>query len=77
MAGDSSELPPYFNIDPDQALRDLGASMTASGFARIAEQCRLGREDLASRGLNEAGSKTLRRAAQHDDQIGLGRAAGQ
>ena len=55
------DLPPYFNINPDTALSELGASVTSDGFARIAERCRQGREDLASRGLSEEGSKTLRK----------------
>lgn len=53
-------LPPYFNIDPDRALRDLEAPVATSGFARIAEACAKGRADLASRGLDDEGHKTLR-----------------
>ncbi len=53
-------LPPYFNISPDEALADLGEGITTDGFAEIAAACTRGREDLASRGLNEDGRKTLR-----------------
>ena len=53
-------LPPYFNIDPDAALQDLAAPTSTAGFAEIAEACARGRADLASRGLDESGGKTLR-----------------
>ncbi|WP_425093898.1 AAA family ATPase [Tropicimonas sp. S265A] len=52
--------PPYFHIDPEQALADLGPATDTGGFAAIAEACARGRADLASRGMNEAGRKTLR-----------------
>jgi chromosome partitioning protein len=61
MTQDTPDLPPYFNIDPDAALAELGQPVTSAGFARIADRCRHGREDLASRGLDEAGARTLRR----------------
>lgn len=54
------EQPPYFNINPDQALADLGDPTPSGGFAEIAAACARGREDLASRGLQEDGRKTLR-----------------
>ncbi|NIZ10974.1 AAA family ATPase [Pseudooceanicola sp. HF7] len=54
------EQPPYFNIDPDRALRDLGTPATSARFAEIAEACARGRSDLASRGLQEGGGKRLR-----------------
>ena len=60
MAKDPGALPPYFNIDPDAALADLDAPTGTDGFARIAGACTQGRDDLASRGLNEAGQKQLR-----------------
>ncbi len=60
MAKDSDPLPAYFNIDPDAALSELDAPTTSDGFAEIAAACLRGREDLASRGLNEDGRKTLR-----------------
>ena len=54
------ESPPYFNIDPDAALAELGAPTDTAGFALIAGACAEGRTDLAGRGLNEAGRKALR-----------------
>ena len=54
------DQPPYFNINPDQALADLGQTTTSGDFASIAQACARGREDLASRGLQEDGRKTLR-----------------
>ncbi len=54
------EQPPYFNIDPEQALGDLGPATDTAGFAAIAEACARGRADLASRGMDETGRKTLR-----------------
>ncbi|MDO8303182.1 MAG: AAA family ATPase, partial [Sedimentisphaerales bacterium] len=55
-----TELPPYFNISPDAALADLGPSVGTTDLAAIATACGRGRDDLASRGLNEAGRKKLR-----------------
>lgn len=60
MAKDGDSLPPYFNIDPEAAFADLGNPTTSAGFAEIAAACARGREDLASRGLNDEGRKTLR-----------------
>lgn len=60
MASSPSSLPPYFNIDPDAAMAELNEPVTASGFAEIAGNCRRGREDLSSRGLDARGNKTLR-----------------
>ena len=59
MAKDTPS-PPYFNIDPDAALADLAAPTSTQGFAQIASACAQGRADLASRGLDESGAKTLR-----------------
>ncbi|WP_212525627.1 AAA family ATPase [Actibacterium sp. MT2.3-13A] len=53
-------LPPYFNIDPDQALTQLGAPTGTSDFDRIARACAAGRDDLASRGLEQDGRRSLR-----------------
>ena len=53
-------LPPYFNIDPDTALADLGDPMATQGFGQIAEACAKGRDDLSSRGMNAEGRKSLR-----------------
>jgi chromosome partitioning protein len=52
--------PPYFNIDPDAALQALGPPTGSDAFAAIAEACSRGRTDLASRGLEENGRKSLR-----------------
>ena len=58
----SSATPaPYHGISPDVALTALGSPMDTTGFAAIAEACRRGRDDLAGRGLDETGDKTLRR----------------
>jgi chromosome partitioning protein len=57
----SDDLAPYFGISPDRALEALGSPLSTEGFARIAEACRRGRDDLAGRGLDERGQKTLRR----------------
>ncbi|SLN67725.1 Sporulation initiation inhibitor protein Soj [Pseudoruegeria aquimaris] len=60
MASEAAGQPPYFNIDPDRALADLDRPTTTDGFAAIAAACARGREDLASRGLNDEGRKELR-----------------
>ncbi len=60
MAKDSTSLPPYFNIDPDAALAELDLPTDTGGFAEIAEACTRGRADLASRGMDEEGRKSLR-----------------
>jgi len=60
MVKDSQTQPPYFNIDPDRALQELDPPVTTGDFNRIAEVCTRGREDLASRGMNEDGRKSLR-----------------
>lgn len=56
----SDALPPYVGINPDAALSDLGGATTTGGFAQIAAACSAGRDDLASRGLQEDGRRTLR-----------------
>lgn len=53
-------LPPYFNIDPDAALAQLGAPSTTQDLGRIAQACGAGRTDLAGRGLQENGKRSLR-----------------
>jgi chromosome partitioning protein len=53
-------LPPYFNIDPDQAVASLGTPTSTDGFAAISQACARGRSDLASRGLEEDGGRNLR-----------------
>ena len=60
MALTGSGQPPYFNINPDAALAELGRSSTSDDFGVIAAACSQGREDLSSRGLQEDGHKRLR-----------------
>jgi chromosome partitioning protein len=55
------ELPPYFAIPPDEALRELGAPIGTRDFAAIAGLCARGRDDLVSRGHDPGGAKRLRR----------------
>jgi chromosome partitioning protein len=55
------DLPPYLTIIPDRALDEMGAPMTTENFARLAEACAKGREDLRRRGLDDRGRKQLRR----------------
>jgi len=57
----SNDLAPYHGLSPDEALNTLGAPLDTQGFAAIAEACRKGRDDLAGRGLDDSGSKALRR----------------
>ena len=54
------DQPPYFNINPDAALADLGEPVDTAEFAGIAAACTRGRTDLASRGMDEGGRKQLR-----------------
>ena len=56
----SNELPPYFNISPDAAMAALDEPTGTDGFEMIAAACQSGRDDLASRGLDESGGRTLR-----------------
>ena len=56
----AKDLPPYFNIDAEAALAELDQPTTTQGFAAIAEACARGRSDLASRGLDAEGRKSLR-----------------
>lgn len=61
MASDPGKtLPPYFNINPDAALQELGDPTDTTDFAAIAEACTRGRNDLASRGLEADGARHLR-----------------
>ena len=55
-----SSQPPYFSISPDAARASLDDPLGTAGFAAIAEACRKGRADLAGRGLDENGQKSLR-----------------
>ncbi len=56
----AKDLPPYFNIDAEAALAELDQPTTTEGFAAIARACAQGRSDLASRGLDNEGRKSLR-----------------
>jgi len=56
----SPEQPPYFNISPDRAADTLAGPTGTAGFAEIAAACARGRADLASRGHEADGRKTLR-----------------
>ena len=63
MSGHSSAgqgLPPYFNISPDKAMDELPPVVATDDLARIAAACTQGRDDLATRGLDETGARHLR-----------------
>ena len=53
-------LPPYHNINPDQAMARLGDGIGSDGFEAIARACSAGRIDLAARGLDDSGGRQLR-----------------
>ncbi|SEP09157.1 chromosome partitioning protein [Salinihabitans flavidus] len=55
-----SGLPPYLRIDPDAASSALGAPATTEDFQAIAHAYARGRADLASRGMEEHGTRQLR-----------------
>ena len=57
----SSTLPSYFNISPDRAMAETDPPVGTGRFGEIAEAARAGRDDLAGRGLDESGTKALRR----------------
>ncbi|MBD3625133.1 MAG: AAA family ATPase [Rhodobacteraceae bacterium] len=57
---EAGQRPPYFNIDPDQALKELGEPVGTDGFADTASRSLSGREDLVRRGQSPEGRKTLR-----------------
>ena len=56
----TSSPPPYFRIAPDAAMSAMDEPVQTADFAEIAEACLRGRNDLAGRGMNPDGSKTLR-----------------
>ena len=56
-----AETPPFFNITPQVAEASLGTPVSTDRFARAAELCARGREDLMNRGLSDGAAKTLRR----------------
>lgn len=57
----ATPLPPYLQIDPDQALSQLGKPFGTSEFQALSEACTRGRNDLANRGLQDSGTRHLRR----------------
>ncbi len=59
VAGDSAH-PPYFGIDPDQALKELGIPVGTDDFAHAAAAAAAGRDDLVRRGHSPDGSRQLR-----------------
>lgn len=56
-----SDLPPYLRIDPDHAAELMQPPVATTDLARVAASCVTGREDLASRGLEEDGQRRLRK----------------
>ena len=60
MARDGIDQPPYFNINPDMALAELGGPVDTAEFAGMAAACARGRTDLASRGMDAEGRRQLR-----------------
>ncbi len=54
-------LPPYLNIDVDAASEALGPPPDTDHFRQIAAACTAGRDDLAGRGLDDSGTRSLRR----------------
>ncbi|TQS70926.1 AAA family ATPase [Rhodobacteraceae bacterium] len=59
--GSKSDLPPYFNIDPQEAAQKLSAEIDTARFARAAAFASRGRDDLAKRGYAPDGQKRLRK----------------
>lgn len=56
----TTPLPPYFNIDADEALATLGNPTSTDDFSEIAKACEQGRVDLESRGHETDGQRHLR-----------------
>jgi chromosome partitioning protein len=52
--------PPYFNINPDEALAELGPPVSTRDFEALATLCARGRDDLVGRGHDPSGTRTLR-----------------
>lgn len=61
MSSGKSPLPPYFNIDPANAAKELSDPIDTARFAKAATFAARGREDLAKRGYAPDGRKRLRR----------------
>jgi len=60
MTRESRNLPPYIGLSPDAALQELGPVVGTDSFATIAGSCARGRDDLAARGLDQSGERSLR-----------------
>ncbi len=58
--GRGTPLPPYFNIDPDEALRTLGDATTTDRFDAVAQACAAGRQNLEQQGLGDQAGRQLR-----------------
>jgi chromosome partitioning protein len=56
----TGEVAPYFSIAPEVALAELPPALGTADLAQISAACGRGRDDLATRGLNDLGHKTLR-----------------
>ncbi|SLN63011.1 Chromosome partitioning protein ParA [Aquimixticola soesokkakensis] len=56
-----ADLPPYFNIDPEQAAKSLSDPIDTARFAKAAAFAARGRDDLAKRGYAPDGKKRLRK----------------
>ena len=56
----SSATPPYFNIAPDDAARDLGPGLRTADFAAISERYTAGRAQLEAQGRDADGARQLR-----------------
>ncbi len=61
MAPNIESPPPYFNISPDQALKEIAPGLGTTDFATLAAICQRGRDDLRARGADAQGQKQLRR----------------
>ena len=59
-SGKGTPLPPYFNIDPDDALRTLGDPATTDRFDAVARACAAGRQNLEQQGLGDSDARALR-----------------
>ncbi|OCX66266.1 ATPase [Thioclava sp. SK-1] len=60
-SGSKPDIPPYFNIDPEEAAAKLNGTIDTARFARAAAFASRGRDDLARRGYAPDGKKRLRK----------------
>ncbi len=56
-----TQPPPHLQVSPDAALAELGPPAGTAEFASLASACARGRADLAARGMDAQGTRTLRR----------------